>query len=202
MLITFEGGEGGGKTTQVVRLKEFLIEKGYDVIVLREPGGTMISEQIRDVVLSSKNTGMADTTEVLLFQAARSQIYRELVIPSIKAEKVVIMDRSADSSIVYQGYVRGFDVDQIKYLNKISTNNTKPDITFLLDVPVDLGLKRRVESGKVDRLDMESKSFHEKVRNEYIKLSMEEPDRWKIIDASSDIDLVTEKIISIANQIL
>lgn len=202
MLITFEGGEGGGKTTQVVRLKEFLIEKGYDVIVLREPGGTMISEQIRDVVLSSKNTGMADTTEVLLFQAARSQIYRELVIPSIKAGKVVIMDRSADSSIVYQGYVRGFDVNQIKYLNKISTNNTKPDITFLLDVPVDLGLKRRIESGKVDRLDMESKGFHEKVKNEYIKLSMEEPERWKIIDASSDIDVVTKKIISIANQIL
>ena len=143
LLITLEGGEGGGKTTQIVRLKKHLIEAGKDVVVLREPGGTAISEQIREVVLSSKNTGIAFTTEVLLFQAARSQIYREIVLPSLKAGKVVVMDRSRDSSVVYQGMVRGFGTELIEQLNDISTKKTYPDITFLLDIPVDIGLKRR-----------------------------------------------------------
>ncbi len=200
-LITLEGGEGGGKTTQIVRLRERLTDMGKDVIVLREPGGTVISEQIREVVLSSKNTGIAFTTEVLLFQAARAQIYREIVLPSLDAGKVVLMDRSRDSSVVYQGYVRGFEISLIDQLNDISTKNTTPDLTLLLDLPVETGLQRRDESGKMDRLDMETKDFHQKVRDGYLDLAKKnQGGRWVVLDASGDIDSVEEEIWKVVSK--
>lgn len=184
-LITLEGGEGGGKTTQSYALRTRLIQAGYDVVVLREPGGTQISEQIREVVLNKHNSGMAYTTEVLLFQAARAQIYREIVIPSLAAGKVVLMDRSRDSSVVYQGMVRGFGKELIEQLNDISTNKTVPDITILLDVPVREGLKRRADSNKMDRLDLENTDFHQKVRDAYLSLAREDKSgRWIVIDAN------------------
>lgn len=195
MLITLEGGEGGGKTTQIVRLREKLQQAGHDVVVLREPGGTVISEQIREVVLSSKNVGMAFTTEVLLFQAARAQIYREIVLPSLSAGKMVLMDRSRDSSVVYQGIVRGFGTELIEQLNDISTKQTKPDLTLLLDVDVSVGLQRREESGKKDRLDMEAQQFHTKVREGYLDVARnDESGRWVLIDANQSIDTVSEDI--------
>lgn len=196
LLITLEGGEGVGKTTQVVRLKESLIQAGRDVIVLREPGGTTISEQIREVVLSNKNVGMAYTTEVLLFQAARAQIYREIVLPSLELGKVVVMDRSRDSSVVYQGIVRGFGVDIIEQLNDISTKKTYPDLTFLLDASVDVGLGRRLSEGGVDRIDHEDHSFHEKIRQAYLQVARADQQkygshsRWQIIDASQSVEEV------------
>jgi dTMP kinase len=193
-LLTLEGGEGGGKTTQIVRLRNTLTKAGYDVVVLREPGGTVISEQIREVVLSAKNVGMAFTTEVLLFQAARAQIYREIVIPSLESGKVVVMDRSRDSSAVYQGIVRGFGLDLIDQLNNISTKETYPDLTLLLDVDVKIGLQRREESGKKDRLDMEAKQFHQKVRDGYLELAKKDKDRWVIIDANESIEAVEKKV--------
>ncbi|HYD34668.1 MAG TPA: dTMP kinase [Vitreimonas sp.] len=194
-LITFEGGEGGGKTTQIVRLRERLLAAGKDVIVLREPGGTVISEQIREVVLSSKNIGIAFTTEVLLFQAARAQIYREIVLPSLEAGKVVLMDRSRDSSVAYQGLVRGFGKDMIESLNDISTKHTYPNLTFLLDLPVEVGLERREKSGKMDRLDMEASEFHQKVREAYLTLAEENKGkRWVTIDANHELDEVEEEI--------
>jgi dTMP kinase len=195
MLITFEGGEGGGKSTQLVRLRNTLTTAGHDVVVLREPGGTSISEQIRKVVLSPKNVGMAFTTEVLLFQAARAQIYREIVLPSLAAGKVVLMDRSRDSSVVYQGLVRGFGVELIEQLNDISTKNTKPDLTILLDVEVDEGLRRRELSGKQDRLDMEAKQFHSDVKQGYLDLAAQDTTgRWYVVDANQDVEKVAEEI--------
>ena len=199
-LITFEGGEGGGKTTQIVRLRDRLTKAGKDVVVLREPGGTVISEQIREVVLSSKNVGIAFTTEVLLFQAARAQIYREIVIPSLEVGKVVLMDRSRDSSVAYQGLVRGFGEDLIEQLNDISTKNTYPDLTLLLDLPVEQGLGRRVESGKVDRLDMEGKKFHQDVRDAYLKLAKKDPKRWRLIDASKSLEEVEELVWKVVSK--
>jgi dTMP kinase len=194
-LITFEGGEGGGKTTQIVRLRDRLTKVGHDVVVLREPGGTVISEQIREVVLSSKNVGIAFTTEVLLFQAARAQIYREIVLPSLSAGKVVLMDRSRDSSVVYQGIVRGFGEKLIEELNDISTKNTYPDLTLLLDLPVETGLDRRRESGKIDRLDMESTDFHRQVRDGYLKIAQaDKTKRWVSVDASKTLEEVEESI--------
>lgn len=200
-LITLEGGEGGGKTTQIVRLRDSLTKAGKDVVVLREPGGTVISEQIREVVLSAKNVGIAFTTEVLLFQAARAQIYREIVLPSLEAGKVVVMDRSRDSSVVYQGMVRGFGKELIEQLNNISTKETYPDITLLLDVPVKEGLRRRESDGKMNRLDMEATDFHDKVKAAYLELAKTDTtQRWKIVDASHTIDEVEKAIWDIVSK--
>lgn len=195
VLITFEGGEGVGKTTQIVRLRKKLQTEGKDVVALREPGGTMISEQIREVVLSSKNVGIAYTTEVLLFQAARAQIYREIVLPSLKAGKIVLMDRSRDSSVVYQGVVRKFGVDKIHYLNNLSTNETFPNLTLLLDAPIEIGLKRRFSDKDVNRLDMENSDFHKKVRKAYLDLAKEnDHKRWILIDATKALEKVENEI--------
>jgi dTMP kinase len=194
-LITFEGGEGVGKTTQVARLLTRFQKIGKEVVVLREPGGTVISEQIRSVVLGKKNTDMAYTTEVLLFQAARAQIYDELVIPALKKGKIVLMDRSRDSSVVYQGMVRGFGRHLIEKLNNISTHKTLPNLTLLLDAPVSVGLKRREETDKMDRLDSESTNFHEKVREAYLQLAKENKGkRWLVIDGTKSEEVVEKKL--------
>jgi dTMP kinase len=190
-LLTFEGGEGGGKSTQIVRLRDRLTKAGKDVVALREPGGTVISEQIRNVVLSSKNIGMAFTTEVLLFQAARAQIYREIVLPSLEAGKVVLMDRSRDSSVVYQGMVRGFGEELIENLNNISTKNTYPDLTLLLDVDPEAGLRRQAAAGGANRFEMENLDFHHKVREAYLQIAKANTEsRWVVIDASPSVDEV------------
>jgi dTMP kinase len=195
ILISLEGGEGGGKTTQAVLLREKLEQAGREVIAVREPGGTVISEQIRSVVLSSKNQGITDLTEVLLFQAARAQIYQEVVIPALKQGKVVIMDRTRDSSVVYQGMVRGVGRGKIEKLNDISTQKTVPHLTLLLDVSVKTGLARRADSGKMDRLDMEAADFHQKVRTAYLTLAKEDQDqRWRVIDAEKNVAQVAEAL--------
>lgn len=197
MLISFEGGEGGGKTTQIVRIRERLTQAGHNVIAVREPGGTAVGEQIREVVLSSKNTGISFTTEVLLFQAARAQIYREIVLPSLEAGKVVLMDRTRDSSVAYQGVVRKFGKELIEQLNNMSTQNTYPDLTFLLDVPEELGLERRAKDGGMDRLDMEAKNFHKQVRQAYLDLVAEDKTgRWVIVDARQPLEQVEAEIWS------
>lgn len=202
-LISFEGGEGAGKTVQIKRLRDRLVEKGFDVVIVREPGGTVISEQIRDVVLSAKNVGIAYTAEVLLFQAARAQLYRELVLPSLEAKKIVLMDRTRDSSSVYQGIVRGFGLDIIEQLNNISTRETYPDLTFLLDVPVDIGLGRRAQTDKMDRLDMEAKEFHQKVRDAYLSLAKKnDHKRWHVIHAEKTIEEIVEDIWKVVEQSL
>jgi dTMP kinase len=194
-LISFEGGEGGGKSTQIVRLRDRLTKAGKDVIAVREPGGTAVGEQIREVVLSSKNLGIAFTTEVLLFQAARAQIYREVVLPSLKAGKIVLMDRTRDSSVVYQGVVRKFGKELIDQLNTISTQDTYPDLTLLLDIDVEKGLARRNQTGDVNRLDMEAKDFHQQVREAYLALAQEDQTgRWKVIDAEKSLEEVETAI--------
>lgn len=199
-LISFEGGEGAGKSIQIKRLRDHFYECGQDVVVLREPGGTTISEQIREVVLSSKTIGMAYTAEVLLFQAARAQLYREIVLPSLESGKIVLMDRTRDSSVVYQGIVRGFGEELIEQLNDISTEKTYPDLTLLLDVPPEVGLERRraSETGgekKMDRFDMESLKFHDNVREAYLSVAKRDTrDRWEVIDATKTIEQIEEAI--------
>jgi len=200
IFISLEGGEGGGKSTQIVRLREKLEELGKKVVITREPGGTAISEKIREILLDKANLGMAYSTEVLLFQAARAQVYRELIIPALEMGKWVIADRTADSSVVYQGIVRDFGVDIIKDLNKLSTKGTVPQLTLVLDVPVEIGLGRRLGTDKNDRLDLESASFHEKVRQGFLKVAEEEPERFVVIDASRSIDEVAENIWKIVTE--
>jgi dTMP kinase len=195
-LISFEGGEGSGKSTQIARLAERLITAGYQTVAVREPGGTPIAEQIREVVLSLKNDGMAFSTEVLLFQAARAQIYHEIVLPALKEKKIVLMDRTRDSSVVYQGIVRHFGQRRIEDLNAISTDNTFPNITFLLDIPVEKGLKRRMDSGEKNRLDMEHKDFHQQVRDGYLSLAKEDRSgRWIVINADQTPDAIEKEIL-------
>jgi len=195
LLISFEGGEGSGKTTQICKLRRRLTKEGLDVVVLREPGGTAISEQIRNVVLSPKNVGMAFTTEVFLFQAARSQIYREIVLPSLKTGKIVLMDRSRDSSVVYQGMVRGYGKEMIEKFNDISTKKTYPDITILLDIPVKVGLSRKVKIPDINRFEMENMEFHEKIRKVYLNLAKgEAKKRWLIVDANRSIEAMKDDI--------
>lgn len=194
-LITLEGGEGAGKSTLSYRIRSRLNGHSDNVVVLREPGGTFISEQIRDIVLNHKYAGISYTTEVLLFQAARAQIYSEVVIPSLEMGKTVIMDRSRDSSVVYQGMVRGFGRELINQLNDISTRHTVPDLTILLDVPVEIGLGRREEAGEDNRLDLESKQFHQNVRDAYLQLAQEDTSgRWHVVDASAPLEQVEEAV--------
>jgi dTMP kinase len=195
LLISFEGGEGAGKTEQSKVLEQKLVEHGKEVVRLREPGGTKISEQIREVVLSAKNTNMFDRTEVLLFQAARAQIYGELVIPALKKGSIVLMDRTRDSSVVYQGVVRDMGVDLIEQLNKISTVNTYPDLTLLLDVSPAVGLKRRAEASAMDRIDSENQDFHQKVRDAYLSLAKKnDRNRWVTINAEQEFEKVSQDI--------
>lgn len=194
IFISFEGGEGAGKSVQILRLREQLEKLGKKIVMTREPGGTNISEQIREIVLSKKNMGMAYTTEVLLYQAARAQVYRELILPALEMGKWVLADRTSDSSVVYQGMVRGFGVETIKQLNDLSTKKTYPDMTVLLDVSVETGLSRRNGTGVINRLDMESKEFHEKVRRGYLELAKQEPKRFLVVDAGKSIEEITEII--------
>ena len=202
-LISFEGGEGAGKTEQSGVIEKRLVAKGFEVVRLREPGGTVISEQIREVVLSAKNEGITDLTEVLLFQAARSQIYGEVVLPSLAKGCVVLMDRTSDSSLVYQGIVRGMGVDLIGRLNGISTQETQPDLTVLLDVSVETGFERCRKNGKLDRMEKQGSDFHQQVRDGYLKLVEEDKSsRWQVVDAESEFDEVSEKLWKIVNGFL
>jgi dTMP kinase len=200
-LMSFEGGEGGGKSTQVARLVEHFQKMNRPVMALREPGGTGISEQIREVVLGNKNTGLSFPTEVLLFQAARAQLYSEVVIPNLAQGTVILMDRTRDSSVVYQGVVRGFGKALIEQLNDISTQKTVPNLTFLLDVPVEVGLSRRAQTGEQNRLDLEKKDFHEQVRAAYLDLAKSDTTgRWVIINAEKSLDEVEAEIWQILEQ--
>ena len=191
-LISFEGCEGAGKTTQADLLTAKLKDLGKEVVVVREPGGTPVAEQIRDVVLSPKNENVGPITEVLLFQAARAQLYHEIVVPALEAGKFVLMDRTRDSSVVYQGIVREMGIEFIENLNDISTQNIYPDITILLDLDAKMGLDRRLSSaGKdADRIDLESLEFHQKVREAYTTWLRQTPNRWRVVDASRSIEEV------------
>jgi dTMP kinase len=194
-LISFEGGEGAGKSVQIKRLRDRLYKAGRDVVVARDPGGTVIGEQIREILLSPKNVGIAYTTEVLLFQAARAQNFREIVLPSMKAGKVVLADRSRDSSTVYQGIVRGFGVALIEGLNDLATQKTYPDLTILLDVTVETGLGRRNNTKHINRLDMEAREFHQKVRSAYLRLAKaDDHKRWVVVDAERAIEEIADQI--------
>ncbi len=195
LLISFEGGEGAGKTAQTKLMGDHLAAAHKKVVMLREPGGTAVSEQIREVVLSAKNKGISYTTEVLLFQAARAQIYQEAVLPALAAEKIVVMDRTRDSSVVYQGIVRKFGRDLIEQLNTISTQDTYPDVTFLLDVPAELGLERCIAAGHGNRFELEKLEFHESVRQAYLMLAHEDTTgRWVVIDASQTLEQVEAQL--------
>ena len=192
MFITLEGPEGSGKTTAVKAAVAKLKELGYEVVQTREPGGTPISEQIRNVILDKANTTMDGRTEALLYAASRRQHLVEKVWPAIKEGKIVICDRYLDSSLAYQGGARGLGVDEILNINLFATEGTWPDLTLLFDIEPKLGLERIAKNSdrEVNRLDLEKIEFHNKVRQTFLDLSKRYPDRFVVIDASKGIEEV------------
>ncbi|MEK7497500.1 MAG: dTMP kinase [Patescibacteria group bacterium] len=194
MLITFEGPEGGGKSTQVALLAESLRSQGLIVAQLREPGGTEISEQIRDVLHDNKNKKMDARTELLLYEAARSQMVSEVVIPRLEDDIVVLVDRFRDSSVAYQGGGRGISDVDVNWLNDFTTRGLVPDLTLLLTVDAETGLKRRKSNGKeMNRMDNQSLEFHKKVQKKYLEMA-QEGGRWVMIDANGTASEVQEKV--------
>jgi dTMP kinase len=198
IFISFEGIEGTGKSTQAKLLQQSLVGLGYEVILTEEPGGTLISLRIREILLSVDHTNMKPLTELLLYNAARSQHIEEVILPALNRGAVVITDRFTDSTFAYQGYGRGIDPDLLEAIDKIATNGLRPDITMLLDLDVETGLKRNRRINKTDRLELEDVEFHERVRKGYHELAAKEPERIKVLDASSGIEklnIVIAKII-------
>ena len=194
MFITFEGPEGSGKSTQLPQLAQFLEEKGLSVVRTREPGGTKIGDQIREVLVRMDNTELHPRTEILLFLAARAQLVEELIIPSLQQGKIILCDRYGDSTLAYQGYGHGLDLDALRAMLQFATGGLKPDRTILLDVDVMTGLKRKKIKEEWNRLDAYELSFHERVRTGYHILAGQEPERWKIVDATQEPEQVQKEI--------
>ncbi len=186
--ISFEGIEGTGKSTQAKLLQQSLLGLGYEVILTEEPGGTLISLRIREILLSVDHTNMRPLTELLLYNAARAQHIEEVILPALNRGAVVITDRFTDSTFAYQGYGRGIDLNLLESIDKIATNGLRPDITMLLDLDVETGLKRNRRINKTDRLELEDVEFHERVRKGYHELAAKEPERIKVLDASVGIE--------------
>jgi dTMP kinase len=182
MFITLEGPDGSGKTTQVAPLSEYLTQQGYPVLITREPGGTPIGDQIRRILADLKNTGMHPHTETLLFLAARAQLVEQVIKPHLKTGYVVLCDRYADSTMAYQGYGHQNNLTQIENLINFATGGLKPDLTLLLDLEVDEGLRRKAGGNEWNRLDAYDLEFHRRVRFGYQKLAEAEPTRWVVID--------------------
>jgi len=196
MFITFEGVEGCGKTTQARMLATQLEERGVHTLVTREPGGAVISEQIRAILLDNRNDGMDPMAEALLYVASRAQFVAEVVRPALASGTIVICDRYADSTLAYQGYGRGLPIETLQTLNRIATGGIVPDRTFLLDVPVADGLSRKRKDGNLNRLDNAGDAFHERVRNGYHALAGAAPARWRVIDAGAAPSVVAGAIWS------
>ncbi len=200
LFITFEGPDGTGKSTNALLLEQYLVKNGKQCIRTREPGGTDIGEKIREILLSTKNTGMADETEALLYAAARQEIVLRVILPALESGKIVICDRFYDSSIAYQGYGRGLGEDYIKNINSAAINICKPDITFLLWTDKQSVSSRVSARGEKDRLEAEKEEFFERVREGFMELYKKEQDRIVLIDTSKPIEAVFEQIVAIVNE--
>lgn len=198
IFITLEGGEGSGKTTMISRLSNYLEERNIAYLVTREPGGIEIAEKIRSIILDPEHTAMDARTEALLYAAARRQHLVEKVIPALEEGLIVLCDRFVDSSLAYQGYARGIGVEEIRSINLFATEDITPDVTIYFDVEPEIGLARIAanQDREVNRLDLENRLFHDKVREGYLKLVENEPGRIKMIDASLSPDEVFCSLIA------
>jgi dTMP kinase len=200
MFITFEGGEGSGKSTVLKKVVDLLNQDGYETVTTREPGGTPIAEEIRSVILDKANTAMDPRTEALLYAASRRQHLVEKVWPALKAGKIVLCDRFLDSSLAYQGGARGLGIDEVLNINMFATEGTYPDLTLLFDLAPEQGLERIAanKGREVNRLDLEKLPFHNKVREAFHELAKRYPNRYVIIDAAQPL----EKVVADAYQVI
>lgn len=189
LFITFEGPEGCGKTTQMHLLAPYLRNQGYNVLTTREPGGTPIGDRVRVILLDTAHREMCASTEFLLFSAARAQHVAEVIRPHLQAGGIVLCDRFADSSLAYQGYGHRRDLRELRMISQYATGGLVPDVTFYLDLPVDVGLRRKLqgEGDAWNRMEQKEIAYHERVRAGYLAMSAEEPDRWIVMDGTRDM---------------
>ena len=204
--ITFEGIEGTGKSTQMNLLGDYLKKKGRDVLAVREPGGTRVGEKIRAVLLNSDSLGIDPWAELFLYEACRAELVKEVIAPALKAGKTVVSDRFVDSTVAYQGYGRGLDVKTIEGMNRQATRDITPDITFLIDIAPEDGLKRafkRINNArgpKDDRFEKEDIAFHRRVRQGYLEIAVKDPGRVRVIDGGREISLIHKEICDIIDK--
>ncbi len=199
MFITFEGPEGSGKSTQVRLLVEWLEERGLPVLATREPGGTAIGDAVREVLLDVRHTEMRPRTEVLLFSAARAQLVSEVIRPFLAEGGIVVSDRYVDSTLAYQGYGHGLDLEVLRQISEFAIGGLWPDLTIYLDVPVDEGLRRKTQASllgeeELNRLDMAEIEFHRRVVEGYKKLIEGDPSRWRVVDGTRPPEAIRDEI--------
>jgi len=214
LFIVFEGIEGSGKTTQVKKAGDYLAQRNIPFIITSEPGGTLLGEELRRLLLHKTNLSLDIKTELLLFAADRAQHVEEIILPALRNGKIVLCDRFSDATIAYQGYGRGWDIDVIRKVNNFATQSLSPDLTFLLDVPVDIGLGRvlrRTASCATqkgmnetfdDRFEKEEESFHMRVRDGYLSLAEDEPERFRIIDGLMDVSQIHREICCVLEELI
>ncbi len=198
-LVTFEGGEGCGKSTQIKLFIKFLEEQKLNFILSREPGGCVLGEKIRAILLHSKED-MSALSEFFLFCANRAEHVKEVIKPALEEGKIVVIDRYYDSSLAYQGYAGNLDIKKLKNITAFATDNVVPDLTFLLDISYEEGFGRKAKDENLknlDRIEQRDRAYHEKVRQGYLKLAKEEPNRFVVIDASKSLEEIHEEIIKI-----
>jgi dTMP kinase len=193
LFVTFEGIEGCGKSTQSKMLNNYLLEEGYQVLLTREPGGPSISEKIRHILLDKENIEMVPETEILLYMASRAQHTAQWIKPALEKDSIVICDRYYDSTYAYQGAARKIATDQIKLINNFATFNLVPDITFYLNIPLELSFER-IKNKKQDRLELESRDFHKAVKEGFDNIAKENQDRYIIINGDRDVETIHNEI--------
>jgi dTMP kinase len=196
-LITFEGIEGSGKSTQIKRVAQYLSEKKVPLIVTQEPSGTGIGRKIGHILFNREHMDICSETELLLFGAARAQHVREVIMPALAQDKVVLCDRFSDATFAYQGGGRGLDTEIVKMINDFSSMLVRPDITLLFDLPVEIGLRRATERNNqlsepaaTDRFERETLDFHTRIRESYLDILKKDPGRFRLIDANRDVDVI------------
>ena len=195
LFVALEGPDGSGKTTQMQLLADWLRGRGFDVLTTREPGGTSIGDQIRAILHDPKNADMRPATEALLFSASRAQIVDQVIRPALRRGQIVLCDRYADSTMAYQGYGHGLDLDALRAITAFATGGLTPDLTIYLDLDVEEGLRRKraaYEAGQSEwtRMDQMEVNFHRRVREGYLRMAAEEPERWLVLDARRPIEEV------------
>jgi dTMP kinase len=189
LFVTFEGPEGSGKTTQMRLLAAYLEGQGHDILITREPGGTRIGDRVRAILLDPAHTEMLPPTEFLLFSAARAQLVGQVIRPHLERDGVVLCDRYADSSLAYQGYGHQLDLEVLWAITRFATGGLIPDLTFYLDVPVEMGLRRKAR-GDWNRMEQKEIAFHQRMRDGYLTMAAREPHRWLVVDATRDTQTV------------